>query len=1842
MRRIQFALAMVCLSVLYVGQAQAMTIRAGIDPEYSPGTILIGEPFTVDIYMNNNDSMPTSDGYRLGATIPLAFYSPDDITNVTHVGIGGTTDPSVLYLNGFEPIGGFFDFTMLNYDSLWSWNGVLPDSFCVSRAAMMMGWPFNLGEQIYIRFGFQIDEAGTFCIDSAPRPPSFDWLFQAPSPDFNGPYCWTVGDTGQVNTPPVLASIGNREIDEGVNLNFGISATDADGDAITLRMESADLPPEATFTDNGGGSGTFDWTPTFDDAAIYNATFWASDGTDSVSEAIQITVNDVNRSPVLASIGNRETDEGVNLNFGVSATDADGDAITLRMESADLPPEADFTDNGDGTGTFDWTPTFDDAAIYNATFWASDGTDSASEAIQIKVNDANRPPVLASIGNQETDEEVNLNFGISATDADGDAITLRMESVNLPPAAVFTDNGGGSGTFDWTPTFDDAGIYDATFWASDGTDSVSEVIQIAVNNTNRLPVLASIGNRETDEGLNLNFGVSATDADGDAISLWMESADLPPEAAFIDYADGTGTFDWTPTFDDAGIYNATFWASDGTDSVSEAIQITVNDINRPPVLDQIAVGPLSVGVGESLILHITASDPDGTIPTLDTSPLMDNAAFFDSGNGAGSFEFYPDIAQSNMTYYVDFVASDGLLDDSETVEINVTEIGPCLEVTPDSMAFEGNLCDTGVTPQEQEMQYIHMHNCGGGTLSWTVSATEAWLAFNPNGGQGDDSVEVWIDWGNVPEIQIVPGSTVVLTDTLTVSAPGADNSPQLIRVDLILTCEPGQYVLSVDPTDFYYTVAAGDAFSDSFYVSEAYGQAVEFDVTNQATWLHIPVPFVPWETPIYVWFEVDTDTLPIGTFYDTIVVTAFGEPNNTPIAIPVTLVLQPGPEYTLVTDPPSFEFTLEIGESIIGESLFVSEATGASIPFDFEIAGTGYMPWVHVDSTGEMITPSVLLVNVYADDTLTIGDNFDTIFITSPQAANSPLAVPITLHIVAPYIVQTAPTSFSFILDEGESAVDTLLVFEVFGRSVGFLHQNFTTWLAVDPLAMPPYYYTTPYDLPIGVSTIGLAPGIYHDTILITPDVDSPVFPVVAVPVQLLVEEVGPVTDDSVWVSTVPGVPGSDAVVPVYFRNFETLQAINLPLSWSSDVVYLNEVTFDGTRVEYVDNKQVIIDNTSRRVLIDIAPTFTEDIKSGRGLMAKLHFSIAASAPPKVVIIDTTTIFPFDGLVFIDDNLNIIHPTYIPGGIVIDTTEGFICGRVIDTAGNEIEDATVELWDDFPAGYMMQSEMTDINGQFACHTTGISPFDAYAYKEGYYPGLVEGIQFGEIGIEIVLTPVSPVTPTNEWVDFYCDDNYYYGVPLPVGSVVDAYDPDGIHCGTFFVTTAGSYGVMPVYRDDPYTEADEGAEPGDEITFFINGYPADASGDRIWTEMGDNFEVCLDIFRVEDRSIPLHAGWNLISWNVDTPEDDIVALLDSISDCIEVVLGFEQGGLTYDPALPTFSTLWNMDHFHGYWVRMNCDTDLVVTGVPVAATTPIHVEAGWNLVSYLPDITDTIPHALSSIHDDLIVALGYVNDIGLTYDPSLPEYATLLHMMPGYGYWVKVMYEGDLIYPGVGPSVIFRQTPLLAARAARVSGKVTASRLWMDIYSYQLTLDENAVSSGTEVEIISSSGTVAGAGTVDENGLFGFVSVYGDDPSTPEKEGLAGGEEFRLVIDGVETAESFSWTGVGDRLEIGPLTTRTGGATLPSQFGLEQNYPNPFNPATTVLFSLPEPMHATLEVYNILGKKVKTIFDGMGKAGANSVVWHGDDSFGEPVASGVYLYRIKAGAFEKTRKMVLMK
>jgi len=104
-------------------------------------------------------------------------------------------------------------------------------------------------------------------------------------------------------------------------------------------------------------------------------------------------------------------------------------------------------------------------------------------------------------------------------------------------------------------------------------------------------------------------------------------------------------------------------------------------------------------------------------------------------------------------------------------------------------------------------------------------------------------------------------------------------------------------------------------------------------------------------------------------------------------------------------------------------------------------------------------------------------------------------------------------------------------------------------------------------------------------------------------------------------------------------------------------------------------------------------------------------------------------------------------------------------------------------------------------------------------------------------------------------------------------------------------------------------------------------------------------------------------------------------------------------------------------------------------------------------------------------------------------------------------------------------------------------------------------------------------------------------------------------------------------------DLPPLPPAENAVTIdiPKQFALEQNYPNPFNPITVFRYQLPIDSKVTLKIYNLLGQEIKTLVDDWQDAGYKTVEWNASN-----FSSGVYFYRIHAGSFTQTKKLILMR
>jgi hypothetical protein len=119
---------------------------------------------------------------------------------------------------------------------------------------------------------------------------------------------------------------------------------------------------------------------------------------------------------------------------------------------------------------------------------------------------------------------------------------------------------------------------------------------------------------------------------------------------------------------------------------------------------------------------------------------------------------------------------------------------------------------------------------------------------------------------------------------------------------------------------------------------------------------------------------------------------------------------------------------------------------------------------------------------------------------------------------------------------------------------------------------------------------------------------------------------------------------------------------------------------------------------------------------------------------------------------------------------------------------------------------------------------------------------------------------------------------------------------------------------------------------------------------------------------------------------------------------------------------------------------------------------------------------------------------------------------------------------------------------------------------------------------------------------------------------------------------------FPLPGYYDNIIVNPLVTSVedNNTNLADGFYLEQNYPNPFNPETQITYQLASSGFASISIYDLLGREIKTLVSKDLPAGSYTVTWNGTDELGNNVTSGVYLYTLRTGILVESKKMILMK
>ncbi|AYO16800.1 tandem-95 repeat protein [Vibrio owensii] len=449
-------------------------------------------------------------------------------------------------------------------------------------------------------------------------------------------------------------------------------ASDVEGDALTASNLSVD--GNATVTQNDDGSFTI--TPDADFNGDIDISFDISDGTNTVQATADLTVNPINDLPVPQDQQFSVEEDGTliftDADLLTGATDIEGDNLTVEGVSYD-GGDGILTDNGNGTYTFAPNENFN--GDVNFSFDVSDGTDTVSANIDVSVTPVDDAPVSGNLA-YSVDEDGSIRLSqeqllSQASDVEGDALTASNLSVD--GNATVTQNDDGSFTI--TPDADFNGDIDISFDISDGTNTVQATADLTVNPINDLPVPQdqqfSVEEDGTLQFTDADLLAGATDIEGDDLSVTRISYE-GTDGVLTD--NGDGTYSFAPNENFNGDVNFSFDVSDGTDTVSANVDVSVTPVNDPPV-----AGSTSYTVHEDNSITISDAQLLANSSDLEGDVSIDSVSYSGSDgvlqiNGDGTYTFSPNENFNGEVTLDVVVADEEGATDVTTAGITVLEV----------------------------------------------------------------------------------------------------------------------------------------------------------------------------------------------------------------------------------------------------------------------------------------------------------------------------------------------------------------------------------------------------------------------------------------------------------------------------------------------------------------------------------------------------------------------------------------------------------------------------------------------------------------------------------------------------------------------------------------------------------------------------------------------------------------------------------------------------------------------------------------------------------------------------------------------------------------------------------------------------------------------------------------------------------------------------------------------------------------------------------------------------------------------------------------------------------------
>jgi len=567
-----------------------------------------------------------------------------------------------------------------------------------------------------------------------------------------------------------------------------------------------------------------------------------------------------------------------------------------------------------------------------------------------------------------------------------------------------------------------------------------------------------------------------------------------------------------------------------------------------------------------------------------------------------------------------------------------------------------------------------------------------------------------------------------------------------------------------------------------------------------------------------------------------------------------------------------------------------------------------------------------------------------------------------------------------------------------------------------------------------------------------------------------------------------------------------------------------------------------------------------------------------------------------------------------------------------------------------------------------------------------------GLPRGDLPVERFFKPVWNGNPYKAMTFYITRAEFFNGNPLQPGDEIGIFD-GGLCVGSLKLANPASK-TMPAIviasADDPETPDKDGFDEDEPIIYRIwdsktgieylvdqvEYYKVDVDQPetndiRFFGQSSTRAELLHGEQIVPGQDIFLTRGWNIFSLAVEpsnsfdmfdtsNPSTSGDGILNSIEPQLVKVVGTNDG--TIEKLLFSWiNTIGDWNPSHGYYINVNQDVILHVPGTILQTPIVIDLHDKWNIISYpcfeneqnamnvlqplidagvLKKAMDQYGHALEKL-----AFVGWYNGIG--------------NMKPGQGYYIYVNGAAsfEITCPNQIAKPVIAQETMQPKHFVRSEGNPYKP---MNLYIDHVTLNGEKLQIGDEIAVFD--GEVMVGSAVVETELskdkpLAIIAGMDDGSGKGFNKGNAisfkvwksgSNQEYDIRPDQVgfeDNADgSYESSQVFEPRATARISIETTAevAMTPEAFELQQNYPNPFNPSTTIRYAVPSETSVKVQIFDVTGKLVTTLVDGKQQPGIHQIEWTGKDSNGSRVATGVYFYKMTAGSFVQTKKMLFTK